>query len=230
LVSTPDFVFVHLNKSGGTFVNNVLRELYGTKAETLGYHLPYRYIPEGYGTLPVLGVVRNPWDYYVSLYHFQKQSRNTNFLFDIFSEGGRLDFSETLKNMLDPKDELFDQMFDLAPIHFQSFGANLTKSCVGELSCLQGGWYSRLYQRLYRGSTPHMLRQEKLREDLNDFLLAISSHYFDNRQLKRIFTMENVNVSRHRHYSSYYTPETLEIVNSYDELIVNKYQYNFEET
>ena len=230
MVNTPDFVFVHLNKSGGTFVNTVLRELYGEEAQTVGYHLPYRYTPDSHKNLPVLGVVRNPWDYYVSLYHFQKQSRKTNFLFDVFSENGRLNFSKTLQNMLAPKDKHFDEMFEVAPINFQSFGANLTKSCIGELSSMQGGWYTRLYQRLYRESEPHMLRQERLRNDLHDFLYSNVSNNFDETRLERIFTMPNMNVSRHSHYSSYYTPETVDFVSQQDAMIVNKYQYRYEES
>ena len=100
MVVTKDFVFIHMPKTGGTFVTEMLRKVY------LGYryrpdesitlkgkclHLRDRVlrklslspwvdtnrhghcndIPSQYKSLPILGCIRNPFDWYASLYEMQ---------------------------------------------------------------------------------------------------------------------------------------------------------------
>src|SRR5690348_2702699 len=92
------FVFIHLHKSGGTFVNQLLLQCVPS-ARQIGYHLPYRELPEEHRYLPVLGTVRNPWDYYVSWYFFQNAQPRPNSLFRICSDDRRLGFSQTIRNL-----------------------------------------------------------------------------------------------------------------------------------
>src|SRR5437879_4149254 len=65
MIVTDKFVFVHLPRSGGTFVSEVIRKFFPS-AHEIGYHLPRTLLPAEYSHLPVLGAVRNPWDFYVS--------------------------------------------------------------------------------------------------------------------------------------------------------------------
>lgn len=70
MLVTADFVFVHLHKCGGSFLNEALLRFVPT-ARRVGYHYPCSQIPASHRHLPVLGVVRNPWDFYVSYHAFQ---------------------------------------------------------------------------------------------------------------------------------------------------------------
>ena len=70
MIVTPRFVFLHLHKSGGTFVNACLMQ-HVAGAQQIGYHLPRTMIPDTHRHLPVLGFVRSPWSYYVSWFSFQ---------------------------------------------------------------------------------------------------------------------------------------------------------------
>jgi hypothetical protein len=80
MIACGRFVFLHLHRSGGTFVNEcLLRFVPG--AQLIGYHLPRSLIPAGMAALPVLGLVRNPWSYYVSWYSFQAAKRQPNALY-----------------------------------------------------------------------------------------------------------------------------------------------------
>ena len=65
MLVTDKFVFVHLPRSGGTFVSEVIRKFFPSAYE-IGYHLPRTLLPREYSHLPVLGTVRNPWEFYVS--------------------------------------------------------------------------------------------------------------------------------------------------------------------
>jgi hypothetical protein len=56
MIATDRFVYVHLHKSGGTFVNECLLRFF-PDARQIGYHLPRSRIPQDRLALPVLGFV-----------------------------------------------------------------------------------------------------------------------------------------------------------------------------
>lgn len=126
MIVTNKFVFIHLHKSGGTFVNKVIQGLFPS-ARQIGYHYPLNMLPREYHHLPLLGAVRNPWDFYVSYYTFQKtlldqfeakqailsvmesespadrgaDPRNDiDILFEFLAKNGTLSFAETTANFL----------------------------------------------------------------------------------------------------------------------------------
>ncbi len=91
MVITDNFIFIHQPKTGGTFVREAIdaiaqRELHGSPSawlrrigilprryaylETAEYHDRCRDVPPDKRELPILSIVRNPLDYYVSFYHF----------------------------------------------------------------------------------------------------------------------------------------------------------------
>lgn len=94
MIFTDRFVFVHMPKTGGTFVTAALLQLYGVRwtwrtrlASTVRSNLVYRRplgtfvyhnnkhgtcneIPADHANKPVLAAVRNPFDLYVSQFHF----------------------------------------------------------------------------------------------------------------------------------------------------------------
>ena len=126
MLVTDHFVYLHLHKSGGTFVNEVLlRHVPG--ARMLGYHLPRSHIPPQYRHLPLLGFVRNPWSYYVSWYHFQLSLPRQNHLFRCVSDDGRLGFGDTIRRLvtLGSDDELLDRVAAGLPQDFVGHGLNL---------------------------------------------------------------------------------------------------------
>src|SRR4051812_41746597 len=99
MIATERFVFVHLHKSGGSFVNEFLLRFF-PQARQVGYHLPVSMLPPELRALPVLGFVRNPWSYYVSWYAFQLQRPQPNALFRVASDDGALDFKGTVRNLV----------------------------------------------------------------------------------------------------------------------------------
>jgi hypothetical protein len=70
---TPHFTFVHLPKTGGTFIERTCRKHLPVEYETANIHEPVVSIPPEYANLPIFTLVRNPWDWYVSWFHHQQQ-------------------------------------------------------------------------------------------------------------------------------------------------------------
>ena len=175
MIVTDRLVFLHLHKSGGTFVNALLMRC-APSAMRVGYHLPYRELPEIYRNLPVIGTVRSPWAYYVSWYHFQRSQQNPNILFKICStaeSSGSRRRSRT-SSRLSGDEARLGQLEEGVPDHFVNHGLNLTKRCVGELRERGLGFYSFLYARLYDGARePMVVRVEELRNELRSALSSL---------------------------------------------------------
>jgi hypothetical protein len=227
MIATDRLIFLHLHKSGGTFVNALLARCIPT-ARRIGYHLPYREVPEEHRGLPVVGTVRNPWHYYVSWFHFQRDQRNPNILFQICSDRGNLGFSQTVANLaaLASDKPRLAELEENVPDDFVNFGLNLTKKCVGELRERQVGFYSFLYERLYAGAAnPTIMRMEMLREDLRQVL--VDAGYMPNDCAERFLReAPPLNTSRHNSPAEYYDPDLASLIAERDGVVIDRYGYS----
>jgi hypothetical protein len=71
MIITDDFVYIHQPKTGGTFVTHVLERLYeGRNFLNTHKHGTCSDIPAEHLGKPILTTMRNPYDRYVSQYHF----------------------------------------------------------------------------------------------------------------------------------------------------------------
>jgi hypothetical protein len=159
MIVTERFVYLHLHKSGGSFVSNFLLGFLPS-AERVGYHYPMTVIPASCSARPVLGSVRNPWEVYVSYYFFQlallKDVRQrlaqmsaedldkyiaagndpfngVDVLFELMSDGGLLGFTETTSRMmrLGVDDALLDKVLDQMPTTFNERGRSTPRQVDG---------------------------------------------------------------------------------------------------
>ena len=90
MILTKKFVFIHLRKTGGTFVSTVMGRVYrergwwprvrnrlsGKRFLSVNQHGTCAEIPPSHRGLPILSSVRNPFDRLVSMYHFKGWQRN----------------------------------------------------------------------------------------------------------------------------------------------------------
>lgn len=222
------FVFLHLHKSGGSFVNKLILSSI-PYARQLGYHLPYSQLPASYRRLSVLGSVRNPWAYYVSWYAFQSQISQPNPLFLWASDQKRLNFEATIERLLDIgiDDSAFEQVQALLAKNFSNSGLNLTQACLQKLKGQQCGFYTFLYHHLYAGADNlHIVRLEHLKEEL--------LHYFSTMavepQQKLIAYLKKaprVNCSQHNDYQAYYSDTLRQRIEIMDGELIARYQYQF---
>ena len=230
MIVTPRFVFLHLHKSGGTFVNECLFK-FVPDALHVGYHLPRSMIPAEYAGLPVLGFVRNPWSYYVSWYTFQLERPHPNFLFRILSDEGRLDFGATLRNMLNlgAGSLRLDMLIRALPSAYSNQGLNLPGFALEPIRNTQLGFYSYLYRYLYGGGrSPAVVgRVEDLREDLSRMLENVSQPV--SADMRAYIEKEAPrNTSAHGAYTDYYSAELRELVAKRDAEIIERHGYRFE--
>src|ERR1041384_820819 len=153
MIATDKFVFIHLPRTGGTFVSEVIRKFFPSTHE-IGYHLPRVALPKEYAHLPVLGGIRNPWDFYASWYHHQQAGARYSPLFCGLSENRKLDFNHTIQNALNlgVSDKKLDRLIEGLPEKFDyrnKHVANITKSVMEKIRGTGLGLYSFRFTQMF---------------------------------------------------------------------------------
>lgn len=230
MIVTDRFVFLHLHKSGGSFVNECLRR-YVPGARQLGYHLPRSRIPGDFAQLPVIGLVRNPWSYYVSWYSFQRQRPTPNALFSAVSDEGRLDFNGTIHNLLDlsVNDALLSRLVASLPADYGTSGLNLPGFALAPIRGSGLGFYAYLYQYLYTGDggALHIGRMEDLPQELPR-VFALAGQPVSDEVRNFLLNAPPMNSSQHAPYGSYYDRALSERVAAQDALVIGQHGYRFD--
>ena len=182
MISTSKFTFMHLHKTGGQSITDALLHCI-RDAEQIGYHLPLRLLPEQAKSRPIIGVIRNPWDWYVSWYAFNNLRGVKNPLFNIVSRGKQAGFHATIKNLArypeaTARNETMKRSHKaLLPEKFENDGgAGFTKRCVNEFDSPTEGYYSLLVRRMLGDpkANIHLIRFESLEQDLIEILQKLN--------------------------------------------------------
>jgi hypothetical protein len=235
MLVTDKFVFIHLPRAGGTFVYEVVRKFFPSARE-IGYHFPRELLPREYSDLPILGVVRNPWEFYVSWYRHQysniRYSPLKNALFGCLSDNKQLDFFRTIRNALDlgVADDKLDLLIQALPENFDyqtRHIPNLTKELMRKIRGTGLGLYTFRFNQLFgEGNDVFFCRVESLRSDLMAFFERIG--VASDALRSYVLGLDKKNVSESLHYSTYYTPELAQLVSIRDRQLVERFAFRFE--
>jgi hypothetical protein len=230
MIVTDDFVFLHLHKSGGSFVNDFIQRFFPTARE-IGYHLPWSVVPASHAHLPALGLVRNPWGYYVSWYTFQKQRPRQNALFRILSDDGRLGFEDTVRNMLElgTSGTHLDALVAALPQGYGGRGLNLPGPALARIAGSGLGFYSFLYEHMYNGAgSAFFARTEHLRDEVVKMLIA-AGQSVTGPMREWLAAAPAKNVSAHGKYMELYGTELRDLVAERDARLISAHGYRFGE-
>jgi len=229
MIATDRFVYIHLHKSGGSFVNECLLRFF-PDARQLGYHLPLSLLPATLRALPVLGFVRSPWSYYVSWYAFQSQRPRPNALFRCVSDDGRLDFKASVRNLVELGSDSvrLDRLLGLLPDQYgaAAFGLNLPAFALAPIRDSGLGFYSFLFRYMYTspGIEPAIGRCENLRADLLAFFARVGVPV--SGELREfVETAAPRNTSAHGDWRDYYDRELADLVAERDASVVEQFGY-----
>ena len=232
MIVTDKFVFAHLPRSGGTFVSDVIRKFFPTACE-LGHHLPRERLPREYSHLPVLGVVRNPWEFYVSLYHYVWRRDAKSILVSWMSENGRLGVIGSMRNLLNlgADDERLDVLIEMLPENVEYDRRNIPNISKFAMRRVRGtgiGYYTFRFNHIYGNADDvFFCRLETLRQDLVAFFDGIGAATDELRDY--VLHLDEQNTAEHLHYSTYYTPELAELVLIRDRQLIERFGYVFEQ-
>ena len=237
MITTDKFVFIHMHKTGGQTINHVIEQCVPS-VRHIGYHYPYHLLPPEYSGLPVVGMVRNPWDWYISWYAFNVSSNNSNPLFFILSDAYQADFKNTLKNLINlgsntPRNQNYrNALAELLPESLDgNQGVGLTRDCIHRFNDDDNGYYSWQFNRMYGdldSKTTYIGRFENMQEEFLSIMDQISVEETDAIRNK-FRGLARFNKSSHSQYSRYYDDELRDLVAQKEALIIDKYGYEFEQ-
>ena len=228
MIVCKQFVFVHLPKTGGTFVRDTLKTHQHASwqlRERPGHH-PARTGPRD---RPILGIIRNPWDWYVSSYFF----RRNNILNSLGA--WRKPRDQWLSGMLQWEKIIRGQPEGTAG--FRESLALMTRVAAGEL---KGSDYVALPAEDGRLTWRHneylcdedaepicdVAKFESLRVDVEAFLSRHSIPLSTNL-LAALHSNPKKNVSPRGAYREYYDDAGRELVANVDRSIIERYGYEF---
>lgn len=188
-------VFVHTPKCGGSFIAEGLgrrreRRCFTRKHPLLKGHLmwtEYRDLFPKTGRdisdYMTFSVVRNPWDWHVSIYHYVRQltGRYREIYADEHAELNRMSFSEYTAMVDDPERNKIGWM-DQAT-------RNVADWVIDESGEIK---------------VDFILRQEQMERDFERFI--------DTYALQLKIPTKRVNASKHKDYRSYYSDKDAEII------------------
>ena len=232
MIVTDKFVFVHLPRSGGTFVTGVIKKFFPSARE-IGHHLQRELLPREYSHLPVLGTVRNPWEFYVSLYHYVWPKDAASVLVSWMSENGRLGFKGSIRNLLNlgVNDERFDVLIEMLPERLDYGKRHIPSVTKDTMRIVRGtgvGYYTLRFNQMFGNADDvFFCRLETLRRDLVAFFEVIGAATDELRDY--VLHSDKQNTAEHLHYSTYYTPELAELVLLRDRPLIERFGYVFEQ-
>jgi hypothetical protein len=232
MIVTDKFVFVHLPRTGGTFVSEVIKKFF-PEAHEIGHHLPREFLPREYSHLPVLGTVRNPWELYVSLYHYILPKDAASILVSWMSENGRLGFVGSIQNVLNlgVNDERLDVLIEMLPAHVDYSRTQIPNVTKDEMRRVRGtgvGYYTFRFNQMFGNADDvFFCRLETLKQDLVAFFEGIGAATNELRDY--VLGSDKKNSSEHHHYSTYYTPELADLVSIRDRQLIERFGYVFEQ-
>jgi len=231
MLVTDKFVFLHLPRAGGTFVYEVVKKFFPSARE-VGYHFPRELLPREYSHLPILGVVRNPWEFYVSWYEHVRPRNTASIMFSWLSENGNLDFVETTRNALNlgTNSERLDVLIEMLPDHVDYTRRNIpniTKDSMRKVRGTGVGYYTFRFNQIFGNSDDvFFCRLDSLRNDLIAFFDGIGIATSELRDY--VLRLDKKNTSEHSDDSTYYTADLAALVSIRDRELVNRFGFTFE--
>lgn len=237
MIANEQFTFIHVHKTGGRSLNSVITQCI-PGSRMVGYHYPHALLPECQQHLPIVGVVRNPWDWYVSWYAFNRKMGLRNPLFIVVSDGGKADFKTTVRQLVQLGDDSAQSRAyrsALAAVLPEEFGtdrgAGLTRACIEGFHDPSRGYYSWLFDRMLGGagcSRLHVARFENLQADFIDIMRRLG--VAESATLEAALSAaEKKNTSSHSHYSCYYDAELRGLIAESERGLIETYGYSFED-
>ncbi len=236
MIITERFIFIHMHKTGGRTLNDVILNCIQDN-RFIGYHFPRSEVPAEFSNLPIVGIVRNPWSWYVSWYFFNRRPNIHNPLFKVVSDDGRGDFTITVRNLVNLGSDAEqsrrqrDRLASILPDTREfNRGTGLTKHDISGFSDNGVGYYSWIFDRMI--GIDHDDRTliggfENLQHDFLDIVEQLGVAETD-ALAKALNQCERKNTSRHSHYSHYYDDELRELITSKEQHLIQRFGYRFE--
>lgn len=204
MIVTLHFLFLHNPKTGGIWFRNVCRDFAPTswalrdKRGAPHQHKGIAQVPDVYRGLPTIAVVRNPWDWYVSWFFYNK-ARTAN------HRGA--------------EHQKWRKRYEDCPANAAGFVKALPR-------LVERGSHQQHF--LFGGGheVSHIVRYERLREGLLAAVEKTGAPVTD-RFKRAMINRSPDNQSKRKPHRVYYNEESRRMVTEVDRQIVDRFDYVF---
>jgi chondroitin 4-sulfotransferase 11 len=180
------FIFIHINKCGGTTIDKLLSRRFGDHDDAPTYMLNY---PNEFNLYFKFTSVRNPWDKVVSFYHYHvKRKWDLKWDWDATNAPAFTEFVKITSSYTKQKQESIFQGGPSPCTYHKRIASN------------QLDWITDENQNIM---VDYIMRLENLQQD---FDIVCDKIGIPRQQLP------HQNKSKHKYYTEYYDDETREIV------------------
>jgi len=248
MLITDKFVFIHQPKTGGTFVAKVLNKLHWGKrvsrfaasvpmkltGKKLKWHQTCNEIPESERKKPILSIVRNPYDRYISNYYYRNWGTHPERWPAVIIE----ELQELYPHFPDVS---FEEFVKFANTHLIKRHLKIPpeKTNLGLCSWDFVRFYFRnpneictiidsdyIEQERYREDmyNVHFLKNENLNQDLYNFLLSMGYSESKIKFIKDLDKIQPKNQGKKRpdsDWKSYFTPEIKKYVRTKEKFLLS---------
>ena len=214
MIIDKNFVYLHMPKTGGTWMRQVCRMLPSYVRETQKHARLDTIAPADAGK-PIYVHVRNPWDWYVSMYvHW-----NTN-------------YTQRIHEFIFPRKQWSEGTLWLEHVFGGDFATCLERygSAPSRREAARANSYSLSFERFLRHPTlkPTILRFEDGLEEPAVQLFRNVGIKLDPKLEQRIRSFGRANAAKNRKpYREYYTDETRQLVAEREKELIDRFQYTF---
>jgi hypothetical protein len=215
-----NFVFLHIPKTGGTFVQQTISDF--MPVESPGRtHAPYSALPATARGLPGFYIVRNPWDWYVSFYQYWRKRG----IAQDRARPWRQPYKRAVWEMMDSGRASFPEVTTRACLgEFDTAGLFPGLACAGlDLYSCYVHWV--VGEALERDDYT-ALRYERLRRDL--FLYLSDREGVDRDLLRAVRNDPPLRTSRHDPYPAYFDDRLRQLVGGKTSWICDRFGYGFQ--
>ena len=203
-------MYIHINKTGGTSIEKVFEEDGGRKClyrnNNVQCHISSREykkkLPENiWDSLFKFSFVRNPWDRFVSLFHYRKVQYDFNDVLNLMSE------------FYDYKQKKINGNKSFIPFHKNIKNTKLR--LINHFCSNQLGWISDNDGNLL---VDYVGKFENIDADFKEVCDRINKPFY----------LPHVNKSKHKHFTEYYSSQTRDIISKIFAKDIEKFNYTFD--
>ena len=222
-----NYIYVHIPKTGGRFVEETCRKMNFFKPELLTRHSFVSDID--FSNFKFVSTIRNPWDWYVSDWNFWKgklkedyrKNKTSHFYHWKYANN----FNEHLEYMLDD-DEIRKKAERNEELKIGD-GINSNQSSIFKKMHEKGcGYYTMVWKTMCFKDNKDLIDIYMKTDNLNkDFIKAFSIE--NSSRQKMIEEMDRVNTTIHRPYWVYYSDKTRELVAQKEKEMIEKFNFVF---
>lgn len=223
---TKDFVFLHLPKTAGVYFESVCEADLRMPILHSRRHAKFSSLPEEHRAKPTIGIWRDPWDWYASLYFFAKRERNaaSSEMVALASDGYRLGFDETVARLLRP-DEDFILAYERRMEELGGWVADF--ECLDPTSLRRAkgsglGLMSFLASEIFPARLDHEWRFERLFKQMFGYL---GSSHPDRQSLRRAMLSPPRNASGKPGLGLAYSQRSIQLVAQAEAPLIARFGY-----